>query len=81
MQYQEDKLTEPIIQRIINVHQTPGPGFCGKCVPEGITKLIEMRKGNLGAQKDRDAIDLSSPHPHDLNIPSVTPVSRNRNPR
>lgn len=54
MQYQEDKLTEAIIQCMIKVHQTLGPGFLESVYRKAL--LIEMTKRNLGAQNEKEVI-------------------------
>jgi GxxExxY protein len=54
MQYQDDKLTEAIIQCIIRVHQSLGPGFL-----EGVYRralLIELKKSNLTAETEKEIV-------------------------
>src|SRR5438067_13560185 len=54
MDYQKDKLTETIIDCIIKVHQTLGPGFL-----EGIYRralLIELRKRHLSVTTEQEVI-------------------------
>jgi len=48
MGYEGDRLTEAIIECIIKVHQTLGPGFLESVYRRAL--LIEMRKCDLGVQ-------------------------------
>jgi len=52
--YEGDRLTEAIIECIIKVHQTLGPGFLESVYRKAL--LIEMRKCNLGVQDEKEVI-------------------------
>lgn len=54
MDYQQDKLTEIIIQCIIKVHQTLGPGFRESVYRRAL--LIELRKNDLSVEKEKEVI-------------------------
>ena len=54
MEYQADKLTEQIIQCIIKVHQTLGPGFLESVYRKAL--LIELRKHHLSAESEKEVI-------------------------
>ena len=48
MRYGEDKLTESIIECIIKVHQTLGPGFLENIYQNAL--LIELRRHHLAVE-------------------------------
>lgn len=54
MDYQQDKLTETIIQSIIQVHQTLGPGFLESVYRRAL--LLELRRRNLGVETEKEVI-------------------------
>ena len=54
MGYQEDKLTETIIQCIIKVHQTLGPGFLESVYRRAL--LVEIKKRNLSAETEKEIV-------------------------
>jgi len=54
MEYQQDKLTETIIQAIIKVHQTLGPGFLESIYRK--TLLIELRSQSLRVETEKGVI-------------------------
>jgi len=54
MQYQTDKLTETIIQCIIKVHQTLGPGFKESVYRNAL--LIELRKNDLSTETEKEVV-------------------------
>ena len=54
MKYQEDKVTEGIIQSIISVHQTLGPGFLESVYRRAL--LIELRRNALAAETEKEIV-------------------------
>ena len=54
MEYQQDKLTETIIECIIKVHQTLGPGFKESVYRNAL--LIELRKHGFSAETEKEVI-------------------------
>ena len=52
MNYQQDKLTETIIECIIQVHQTLGPGFLESIYRKSL--LIELRKRDLTVETEKE---------------------------
>jgi GxxExxY protein len=54
MDYQQDKLTETIIECIIKVHQTLGPGFKESVYRNAL--LIELRKHDLSAETEKEVV-------------------------
>jgi len=56
MEYQQDKLTETIIECIIKVHQTLGPGFLESMYRKAL--LIEIRKSGLAAETEKEVVIL-----------------------
>ena len=53
-EYREDRLTKAIIECIIRVHQTLGPGFLESVYRRAL--LIEMRKCDLAVQNENEVI-------------------------
>ena len=54
MDYQEDKLTEAIIQCIIKVHQTLGPGFLESVYRRAL--LVEIKQRNLPVETEKEIV-------------------------
>lgn len=54
MEYNEDKITERIINCIIKVHQTLGPGFLENIYRKSL--IIELRKNNLKFENEKEII-------------------------
>lgn len=54
MAYQEDKLTETIIQSVIKVHQVLGPGFLESVYRKAL--LVELRRRGLAAETESDVV-------------------------
>ena len=54
MEYQRDKLTDTIIQAIIRVHQTLGPGFLETIYRHAL--LLELRRLNLVVETEKEVI-------------------------
>ena len=52
--YEEDKLTEEIIQCIIRVHQILGPGFLENIYRKAL--MIELKKQGLRAETEKEVI-------------------------
>lgn len=54
MDYQQDKLTETIIECMIKVHQILGPGFKESIYRNAL--LIELKKHDLRAETEREVV-------------------------
>lgn len=54
MKFTEDKLSEGIIEGIITVHKTLGPGFLESIYRKAL--LIELRKNNLAAETEKEVV-------------------------
>jgi GxxExxY protein len=54
IKYKEDKLTEEIIQCVIKVHQTLGPGFLEKIYRHAL--IIELSRAGLKAVTEKEIV-------------------------